>query len=59
MENKYLLDMKDVVIHYETDEGVVEAVASLENNNATIKYNGDINRQVFVDAIIKAGYEVK
>ena len=39
--------------------GVKEVEASLENNNATIKYEGEIDRQVFVDAIIKAGYEVK
>ena len=30
MENKYLLDMKDVVIHYETDEGIVEAVNGID-----------------------------
>ena len=39
--------------------GVVEAEASLENNNATVKFNGNIDRQVFVDAIVKAGYEAK
>ena len=28
--NKYLLDMSDVVIHYETDEGIVEAVNGID-----------------------------
>ena len=28
--NKYLLDMKDVVVHYETDEGTVEAVNGID-----------------------------
>ena len=28
--NKYLLDMTDVVVHYETDEGIVEAVNGID-----------------------------
>ncbi len=40
-------------------EGVIEANASLEEKNVTIKYNGDINRDEFISAIMNAGYEAK
>ncbi len=40
-------------------EGVIEANASLEEKNVTIKYNGDINRNVFISVIMNAGYEAK
>ncbi len=40
-------------------EGVIEAEASLENHNAKVKFNGIIDREVFVSAIVKAGYEAK
>ena len=28
--NKYILDMKDLVVHYETDRGIVEAVNGMD-----------------------------
>lgn len=75
IENKEEPQMKELVINVEgmmckhckahvenallAITGVKEVEASLENNNATIKYEGEIDRQVFVDAIIKAGYEVE
>ncbi len=38
-------------------EGVIEAEANLEKKNVTIKYNGDIERETFISAIVEAGYE--
>lgn len=40
-------------------EGVIEAEANLEKNNVTIKYNGDIERETFISAIVEAGYEAQ
>lgn len=40
-------------------EGVIEAEANLEKKNVTIKYNGDIERETFISAIVEAGYEAQ
>lgn len=40
-------------------EGVVEAVASLEENNVTVSYEGNVAKDAIAKAIVDAGYEVK
>ena len=40
-------------------EGVEEAVVDLDSNSATAKLSADVADQVFVDAIVDAGYEAK
>lgn len=40
-------------------EGVVEAVASLEDGNVTVSYEGNVSKDAVAKAIVDAGYEVK
>jgi len=39
--------------------GVIEAVASLEENNVCVSYEGEVSKDIVAKAIVDAGYEVK